>query len=394
MSAAARTAAPGRAATGRGSALVAMVGAGQLARMTHQAATALGVELRVLAGGVDDAAVRAGAQHLMGSPDRLADLRALAAGADVLTFDHARVAPDLLAVLEADGVRLAPSAGAKLLAQDKLHARRELAALGFPVPPFTHTHTPKGATDFARAHGWPLVAKASRGGYDGRGVFVLADERAALRALAAHPAGLLLEPRLELERELAVLIARSTSGGDRVAYPAAETVQRDGMCREVLAPAPIPPSLAAQARDLAFSLADAIGATGVLAVELFHTREGRLLVNELALRPHNSGHYTIEGCVTSQFEQHLRAVLGWPLGLPTLRAPAVASINVIGPTDGGDPATRIASALEVPGAHVHLYGKEPRAGRKLGHVTVCGEDMKAARHAASLAATLLEGAAP
>jgi 5-(carboxyamino)imidazole ribonucleotide synthase len=378
------------AATARGPAVVAMVGAGQLARMTHQAAIALGIELRVLAATAEDAAVRAGARHLTGSPDRLEDLRALAAGADVLTFDHEGVSPEHLAALEAEGVPLAPSAGSKLLAQDKLHARRRLAALGFPVPPFLHAKTPADAGRFAQEHGWPLVAKAPRGGYDGHGVFPLADPAAAVRALAAHPTGLLLEPRLGLTRELAVLVARTT-GGERAVYPVVETVQREAMCREILAPARIPSSLAAQARELAGGIADAIGATGVLAVELFHTDQEQLLVNELALRPHNSGHYTIEGCATSQFEQHLRAVLDWPLGLPTLLAPAVATVNIIGPADGSDPAGRTASALTVPGAHVHLYGKLPRPGRKLGHVTVCGQDLGSARESAQVAASLLEG---
>lgn len=243
---------------------------------------------------------------------------------------------------------------------------------------------------FAAEHGWPLVAKLPRGGYDGRGVFSLADLDAAARALAEHPGGLLLEPQLAIERELAVLVARSTTGETAV-HPVVETVQQDAMCREVIAPAPIQARLAAEARELARRIAEGIDATGVLTVELFHT-PGGLVVNELALRPHNSGHYTIEGCATSQFEQHLRAVLGWPLGVPSLLAPAVATVNVIGPADGSDPATRIAAALAVPGAHVHLYSKDPRPGRKLGHVTVCGQQLEPVRAAARLAAAALEGA--
>jgi 5-(carboxyamino)imidazole ribonucleotide synthase len=371
--------------------IVAMVGAGQLARMTQQAAIALGVELRVLTDDAQAPAVSAGARQVPGSPDRLADLRALADGADVVTFDHEGIAPEDLARLEAEGVPLAPSAGAKRLAQDKLHARRELAALGFPVPPFAHARTRAEVEAFAAAHGWPLVGKAPRGGYDGRGVFGLGGLEAAERALGDHEGGLLLEPHLAIERELAVLVARSASG-ERVAYPVVESVQRDAMCREVLAPAAVDAGLAAKARDLALAVAERIGATGVLAVELFATSAG-LLVNELALRPHNTGHYTIEGCTTSQFEQHLRAVLGWPLGRPTLLAPAVVTVNVVGPADGSDPAARIARGLAVPGAHVHLYGKAPRAGRKLGHVTVCGEDPRATREAAGLAAARLEGTA-
>ncbi|HLH64785.1 MAG TPA: 5-(carboxyamino)imidazole ribonucleotide synthase [Solirubrobacteraceae bacterium] len=393
MSTAAFTATQADAGGRRRPGVVAMVGAGQLARMTHQAAIGLDVRLRVLAAAADDAAVLSGAAHLVGSPERLEDLRALAEGAEVLTFDHERVPPEHLAALEADGVRLAPSASAKLFAQDKLHQRRELSALGLPVPPFVDARATGDASRLARAHGWPLVAKAPRGGYDGRGVFEVGDPGALQRALAAHPDGLLLEPRLDLERELAIIVARSADGS-RVAYPVVETVQRDAMCREIVAPAQIPAPLAAQARELALELAAAIDATGVLAVELFHTTDGRLLVNELALRPHNSGHYTIEGCVTSQFEQHLRAVLGLPLGLTDLRAPAVVTVNVVGPADGSDPAARIGDALAVPGAHVHLYGKRARAGRKLGHVTVCGSEPAATRNCARRAAALLEGSQP
>ncbi len=172
-----------------------------------------------------------------------------------------------------------------------------------------------------------------------------------------------------------------------------ETLQRDAMCREVQAPAPVEPALAARARALALAIAEAADAVGVLAVELFVTPDG-LLVNELALRPHNSGHWTIEGAATSQFEQHLRAVLGWPLGRADLAAPAVATVNVVGPPDGSDPVSRVPLALAVPGAHVHLYGKVPRAGRKLGHVTVAGPELGRAREAARLAAALLEGRVP
>jgi len=377
-------------ARGRGDGpVVAMVGAGQLARMTHQAAIALGVRLRVLAAGPGDPAVTAGAGHLVGDPDRIDDLRALAAGADVVSFDHEQIPPEALAALEAEGVPLAPPAAAKLLAQDKLHARRTLAAAGFPVPPFADARTPADVAAFAARAGWPLIAKTPRGGYDGRGVWPVGDLDAAAAALREHPDGLLLEPELAIERELAVLVAR-TAGGERVVYPVAETVQQDAMLREVVAPAPVAPDVAAAARELAVAIADAIGATGVLAVELFLTADG-LLVNELALRPHNSGHYTIEGCVTSQFEQHLRAVLGWPLGQPDLVAPAVATVNVVGPPDGSDPRSRIDAALAVPGAHVHLYDKASRPGRKLGHVTVAGSALGAARAAAHRAAAALEG---
>jgi 5-(carboxyamino)imidazole ribonucleotide synthase len=371
--------------------VVAMVGAGQLARMTQQAAIPLGVRLRVLAVDQADPAVSAGAEAVIGRPDRIEDLRALALGACVVTFDHEGIPPELLAELEREGANLQPSPAAKLLAQDKLEARRRLVALGFPMPPWTFADGPEQAEAFAREHGWPLVAKLPRGGYDGRGVFELADPGAAAAALSEHPGGLIIEPRLEIVQEIAVLVARSPAG-ERAIYPAVRTVQRDAMCREIVtAPGSVPEQATAQAaRSLAGEVAERIGSTGILAVELFET-PGGLLVNELALRPHNTGHYSIEGCATSQFEQHLRAVLGWPLGSVELRAPAVATVNVVGPADGSDPAERLPEALAVPGAHVHLYAKTARRGRKLGHVTTLGTEPGEALDRARAAVAILEG---
>jgi len=370
---------------------VAMVGAGQLARMTHRAAIDLGVELTVLAASPQDAAVRAGARAVVGSSSRAEDIRELAGGADVVTFDHEQVPPELLDGLAAEGLPLQPAPGAKLLAQDKLHARRELQARGFPVPPFTLAESAEEVSEFARAHGWPLVAKAPRGGYDGRGVTIVETAGEAPELIDRSPDGLLLEPLLPIERELAVVVARSTSGEAR-AYPVAETVQREAMCREILVPAPIDEALADEARELALAITDIPGASGVIALELFVV-DGRLVVNELALRPHNSGHFTIEGAETSQFEQHLRGVLGWPLGATGLTAPAVAMVNVVGPSDGSDPRSRLPRALADPGVHVHLYDKSPAPGRKLGHVTVRADDLHTAAQAARRAASILEGEA-
>ena len=368
---------------------VAMVGAGQLARMTHRAAIDLGIELSVLASSPEDAAVRAGARAVMGQCDDPATLRELAAGADVLTFDHEQVPPELLEELDAEGLPLQPGAAAKRLAQDKLHARRELEARGFPVPPFALAVDAGEIAAFADEHGWPLVAKAPRGGYDGRGVTVVGSQAEAVELLGESPDGLLLEPLLAIERELAVLVARSSAGESR-AYPVAETVQRDAMCREILVPAPIDAGLADEAQELALAITDSPGASGVIALELFVV-DSALVVNELALRPHNSGHFTIEGAETSQFEQHLRGVLGWPLGETGLTAPAVAMVNVVGPSDGSDPRERLPRALAEPGVHVHLYDKSPAPGRKLGHVTVRSADLAGAREAAQRAASILEG---
>ena len=368
---------------------VGMVGAGQLARMTQQAAIALGIELVVLAADENDPAVLAGAGFEIGSPAEPGDLRRLAARCDVLTFDHEQVEPRLLEELEAEGVRLAPGASAKLHAQDKLHARRSLAQHGFPMPDFAEASHIGAFDEFAAQHGWPVVAKAPRGGYDGRGVWMLESRDEAVELLVGAAGPFLLEPMLEIDLEIAVMVARST-GGDAVAYPVVETVQQDAMCREVIAPAPVSAELARSARQMALDISDRIAATGVMAVEFFVT-PGGLLVNELALRPHNSGHYSIEGCVTSQFEQHLRAVTGLPLGETSLTAPAVATVNVVGGDTEEGPETRLDAGLAVPGAHIHLYGKQTRPGRKLGHVTVCGDDAAAVAGAARSAASALEG---
>ncbi len=370
--------------------VVGIVGGGQLARMTQQAAIALGVRLRVLDPDPAAPAVLAGAEHVPGEADDADALRRLAEGCDVVTFDHEGVPPELLATLTEEGMPLAPPAAAKLLAQDKLVARARLAELGLPVPPYAAARTREEVAAFGAEHGWPIVAKAPRGGYDGRGVWTLAAAEEAVPLLAELPAGLLLEPRLRIERELAVLVARAAAG-ERAVYPVVETVQQDAMCREILAPAEITPALEEEARALALDLVERIEAVGIVAVELFLTADG-LLVNELALRPHNSGHYTIEGCVTSQFEQHLRAILGWPLGAADLVTPSVTCVNVVG-AESGDPRERLPSALAVPGAHVHLYGKASRPGRKLGHVTVVGEQPQDTQVRARRAAALLEGSA-
>ena len=355
---------------------VGIVGAGQLARMMHRAAIDLGIEVLVLAEGPGEAAVRGGAAHHVGSPERLDDLLALARACDVVTLDHEGVPSAHLRALEAEGVALRPGSGASLAAQDKLHARRLLGdELGLPVPAFTAVDGPRDVEAFAAVHGWPVVLKARTGGYDGRGVRIVGGPEEAAAVLGGGGSWL-AEACVPLDLEVAALVARRPSG-EAVAYPVCETVQADGMCRELLVPGALTPELAARATALALRVAEAIDAVGILAVELFVSR-GELLVNELALRPHNSGHWTIEGAVTSQFENHLRAVLDLPLGDPGALAPAVAMVNVVGPPGGGDPAERLPAALAVRGAHVHLYGKPARPGRKLGHVTALGVTAAAA----------------
>ena len=371
---------------------VGIVGAGQLARMMAQAAIPLDIELVLLAADANDGAAQVVPAVIVGAPDDAAMLRALADRVDVVTFDHELVDPALLASLERDGVRVWPSSATMALAQNKRRQRAELGEAGFPIPAYRDIDTLEGIRAFGAEHGWPLVLKASRGGYDGRGVWVVADEDAARMVwedAQAHGTVLLAEELLPLDLELAVLVARRPSG-ETVVYPAVETVQRDGICNELRVPLRIDQALVAEAEQLARQIATRIDAVGIMAVEFFVSR-GSLYVNELAPRPHNSGHWTIEGAGTSQFEQHLRAVLDLPLGDTGLTAPAVATVNILGPEDGSDPRDRLADGLAVSGAHIHFYGKGARPGRKLGHVTVTGSDRDEVFARASATVRTLEG---
>lgn len=377
-----------------------MVGGGQLARMTHQAAIALGQSLRVLARTPEDGAALVAADVQYGDHTDLAALRTFAKGCDVVTFDHEHVPTDHIRTLAAEGVRLHPSADALHHAQDKRAMRERLTALGAPVPAWRPVVDPVDLVDFGTEVGWPVVLKATRGGYDGRGVWMVGDATQAAGLVGTLLAGgteLIVEERVPLRRELAVQVARSPFG-QVAAYPVVETVQRDGICVEVLAPASgLPEEQAVAAQQLAIDLATALGVVGLLAVELFEVAGGpgaagsRLVVNELAMRPHNSGHWTIEGARTSQFEQHLRAVLDYPMGDTALTAPVVVMANVLGGEPGGmsiDERLHHLFAAE-PGAKVHLYGKQVRPGRKIGHVTVLGEDLDQVRARAARAARWL-----
>jgi 5-(carboxyamino)imidazole ribonucleotide synthase len=365
--------------------VLGIVGAGQLARMTQQAAIALGVDLRVLADAADDSAAQVIPDVVVGDYRSLEDLRGFAKGCDVVTLDHELPDPRHLEALVDDGVVLRPSPGAKRFAQDKAHQRMRLGGAGFPVPPFARVATVGEVEDFGAEHGWPLVLKAPRGGYDGRGVFFVGSPGEARSALRDGP--LLAEARVPLERELAVLVARRPSG-EAVVYPVVETVQVAGILRELVVPAPISSERAVEARDLGLRIAEHIDVAGVVAIELFDTGSA-LLVNEPACRPHNSGHWTIEGAATSQFANHLRGVLDWPLGAPRPLAPSVVTVNVLGRADGFDPADGLTAALSVGDVGVHLYGKAPRPGRKLGHVTALGEDLDGTRERARRAAAEL-----
>jgi 5-(carboxyamino)imidazole ribonucleotide synthase len=376
--------------------VVGMVGAGQLARMTHQAAIALGQSLRILADSESDGAALVASDVILGDYRQLADLRAFARGCEVVTFDHEHVPQSHLRALVDDGITVAPGPDALRFAQDKVAMRTKLTELGLAVPGWTVAGDLAAVENFGAEHGWPLVIKAATGGYDGRGVWVVdsLDEAApVLDQLVGQGTEVLLEQRVDIKRELAAVVARSPFG-QGAAWPIVETVQRDGICVEVLAPAPgLTDDQADLAEGLALRLAGELGVVGVLAVELFEDTAGRLLVNELAMRPHNSAHWTIEGARTSQFEQHLRAVLDYPLGSTELAAPAVVMVNLLGAAGDVEPKgidERVHHFMaHWPDVKLHLYGKGWRPGRKVGHVTALGADLDQTRERARAAADYL-----
>lgn len=371
---------------------VTMIGGGQLARMTHQAAIALGQRLRVLAEKVEDPAAQVSPEVVLGSHTDLAALRKAAVGSHALTFDHEHVPTEHLEVLVAEGVNVAPPPTALVYAQDKLAMRTRLAELGLPVPAFTAVTAPAEAIAFGDEHGWPFVLKAIRGGYDGRGVWMPADATEAERLVTdqlARGTRLLAEAKVDLRRELSAMVARSPFG-QAATWPVVETVQRNGQCAVVIAPAPdLPDEIATAAETMALNLARELGVVGVMAVELFETHAGELLVNELAMRPHNSGHWGMDGARTGQFEQHLRAVLDYPLGDTAPLAPVTVMANILGAPEA--PAMSMDERLHhlfarMPEAKVHLYGKGERPDRKIGHVNVLGDDVAVVREKAERAA--------
>ena len=374
-----------------------MVGGGQLARMMQQAAIRLGVHLRALVEAADGSTGQVVPDAPVGRADDPAAVRGILPGAGALTFEHEHVPGALLRELEAEGVAVRPGSFALKHAQDKIVMRAGLSELGVPCPRWAAVHDRTELAAFGAQAGWPVVVKTARGGYDGKGVRVVHDDDGAtdwLDRLAPGEA-LLAEEHVPFVRELAALVARRPSGEVR-AWVVAQTIQRDGVCAEVIAPAPdLDPALAQQAQDIAVQIAEGLDVTGVLAVELFEcaasSGSSRLLVNELAMRPHNSGHWTIDGAATSQFEQHLRAVLDLPLGPTEPRTPVSVMVNLLG-SELTDPTTALPEVLErCPRARVELYGKDVRPGRKLGHVTVYGDDLDSARTEARLAVALLHG---
>ena len=378
--------------------IVGVIGAGQLARMMIPAAVNLGIELKVLAEA--DGMSAELAKVSVGDYRDLPTVLAFAQTVDVITFDHEHVPQEILRELVREGVKVHPGPDALLYAQDKLLMREKLAELGLPVPDWARITDTAGLAEFLQQHGGRAVVKTARGGYDGKGVRVVSHEHDVddwFLALAEDGNGgaLLVEELVHFSRELAQVVARRPSGEIAV-WPVVETVQRDGVCAEVIAPAPKSAGrLADVSTDIAVAVAEGIGVTGVLAVELFQTTDERLLINELAMRPHNSGHWSIDGSTTSQFEQHLRAVLDLPLGATGTRDPWTVMVNIFGGPPEGSLGDRYSSALaEHPLVKVHNYGKASRPGRKVGHVTAGGDDLDEVTYQARATAQIFQSTAP
>ncbi|GAB7033119.1 5-(carboxyamino)imidazole ribonucleotide synthase [Streptomyces sp. NPDC021749] len=371
--------------------VVGMVGGGQLARMTHEAGIPLGIKFKLLSDTPQDSAAQVVSEVVIGDYRDLDTLRAFARGCDVITFDHEHVPTEHLRALEADGIPVRPGPDALVHAQDKGVMRAKLDAIGAPCPRHRIVSDPEDVVRFAEeGEGFPVVLKTVRGGYDGKGVWVVRSSKEAAEPFRAG-VPVLAEEKVDFARELAANIVRSPHG-QAVAYPVVESIQVDGVCDTVIAPAPgLDPELAGQAQELALRIGQELGVVGHLAVELFETADGRILVNELAMRPHNSGHWTQDGAITSQFANHVRAVLDLPLGDPRPRARWTVMANVL----GGDYPDMYYAYLHCmardPQLKIHMYGKDVKPGRKVGHVNTYGDDLADVRERAAHAAGYLRG---
>lgn len=355
-----------------------ILGGGQLAQMITQAAVSLGVETVIFEQTPDSPASRLTKYDVTGRWSDLDKLRQFADLCDVVTLENEFVDAELLAQIEAWGIPVYPSSQTLAQVQDKLIQKQIMLKNDVSMPPFADVQNPSDVITFATEFNYPVVLKKRRNGYDGYGNALInteADLQTAWDKLNGAEGGLFVEGFVDFVQELAVMVLRGRDG-EIVAYPVVETVQKDHRCHIVRAPASITPDTRALAEQIAKQAVIAVDGVGVFGVELFLLRDGTVVYNEIAPRPHNSGHYTIEGCVTSQFENHIRAVLGWALGDVSMVEPNAVMVNILGGFDGALKAAVSKDALTVPQAHLHLYGKrDVRVGRKMGHVTVIGEHL-------------------
>ena len=374
---------------------IGVIGGGQLARMMAPAAIDLGIELSILCESEETASARAVAHAPVGDYKDRQTVLDFASTVDVVTFDHEHVPAEILHELVEKGVRVHPGPDALIHAQDKIVMREAVERLGLPNPKWCSASSADEVRAFGEKIGWPIIVKTPRGGYDGKGVEKL-DSAADVARVSewCERGAVLCEELVDFSRELSALVARRPSG-ETAAWPVAHTIQVAGVCDEVIAPAQdLPVQTAQAAQQTALKIASELGVTGVLAVELFETpgRGPGFLINELAMRPHNTGHWTQNGAVTSQFEQHLRAVADLPLGSAEPLAPVAVMKNFLGGANEDLAATLPHALATDPQVKVHVYGKAVRPGRKIGHVNRVGfegENLDDVRQKARVAADIM-----
>lgn len=369
-----------------------IIGGGQLAKMTAMSGLRLGCDVVILEKNDFSPAATLATHSIVGDWDQPESLVKLAAQVDVVTIENEFVSASALATLEESGYPLFPKAATVAAIQDKLEQKRRLLERGVPLPHFRAIESEDDLSAFAAEFGTPFVLKTRRLGYDGKGNATVRDAASAKAAFATLHRGsgsLYAEAFCPFVRELAVMVVRGRNG-EVVAYPVVESRQENHVCRVVLAPAAIDGATAERATRVAIDAVSGFDGIGAFGVELFELADGAILVNELAPRVHNSGHYTIEACLCSQFENHVRAVMGWPLGSPRMTAPAAAMVNLLGERRGIGAARGLDRALAEPGAYVHIYGKAMTGkGRKMGHVTALGGSPSEALAIASRAAAAI-----
>ena len=343
---------------------VGVIGAGQLARMSIAPAAALGINLLVLATDATDSAAQM-TNHVVGDYTDLETVRAFARQCDVITFEHELIPLSIIKTLEADGIVVRPGSASFLFSQDKAAMRERLSK--FPSPQYAVVTRADEVSDY------PVIAKAISGGYDGRGVWKI-DSATQLNELIKELGKVLVEELIDFDYEIAVMVARSPHG-QATTWAPTQTVQKNGICTMTITPAPqLSASMSERAQKLALDIAHEVGVVGVMAVEIFVKGE-QFFVNELAMRPHNSGHWTIEGSHTSQFEQHLRAVLDLPLGDPSMTAPMAVMGNILGGSKSDMYRPYLHLMARTPSLKFHHYKKQVRSGRKIGHVNLLGNDL-------------------
>lgn len=364
---------------------IGIVGGGQLGRMLTVSAKQLGFEVTVVDPNHNSPAQQVGAKQILASLTDEKAIRELAQSTDILTFEIEHINTDILTKLADKGTVVHPSPKTLTLIKDKFAQKEFLRKNNISTSDFMAIRSDKDISKAAEVFGYPFMLKTRQGGYDGRGNALVKsknDIKKAREKLGNVP--LYAEKFVPFVKELAVMVARSTRG-DIKTFPVVETIHKNNILHFTLAPAPIKKPSYQRAEKLARDTMKHLNGAGVFGIEMFLTKGGKILVNEIAPRIHNSGHYTIDACATSQFEQHIRAITGLPLGNPDMIVPAAVMINILGDSEGKAEPRGLEEALAIPGVYIHLYGKDPRPERKIGHITVLADNLKTAKRNAEKA---------